>query len=122
MDFYRKKLLPEDFFGLDTIQGHLEFARYYENGKYMKLSASSEDDGRGIPVLKRLKEEGYLNLEFSPRDDGGITLEKVSLTVAGYKLLEELSEKSLSKRISNRLKNTIWSVATTTLIVLWLKS
>lgn len=125
MELYQKRMKPDDFIGLDTVQGHLHLAKVYENGKYMKLAASQLDEGRGIPVLSRLQEEGYLEMELSPSEDGIVTLEKISLTISGYQLLEELNEKSLPNKIKNRIVNAVWSIVTafiTTLMVLWLKS
>lgn len=128
--FRRTGFIPEDpLFGIDSVQGLLELATWY-NGRRVFLHFDLEDkDSYESPYfqLLQLEKEGYINALWEPHPDDGremVKLKQISLTTNGHRLLDELQQKSSSKRLRKRLGDLFWAALTsivTTLIVLKLK-
>jgi hypothetical protein len=144
----RKTLLPTQSWGLDSVQGLLEFA---ENpGNIFKIVFDTNDiNDFSSPYFhfKQLEKEGYLNiqwLEYASTDkktesNGNIyialisdedksrlkgnevLMNQVSLTTSGRNLLEDLRQKAKLGTLKKRIIDLLWVIATaiiTTLITL----
>jgi hypothetical protein len=126
-DFARASIIRRDFFGFDSIQGLLELATWYDEGKdvhFVFSRKTSKYSHRLLDTLKQLEREGYVTLQFSDTEDGHMCLESITLTINGHKLLAELREKSAAGKLKRRLGDLVWVILTsilTTLAVLWVK-
>ncbi len=126
MKFHRTKFFSENVFGIDSIQGLLELGKWYELGQVRFCFSTIEGElaNKPLQALKQLQSEGYLTIRLSAPDDETATLESISLTIAGHKLLSELHERSASGKLKKRLSELVWVVITsivTTIVVLWIK-
>ena len=126
-DFARASILRRDFFGIDSIQGLLELATWYNEGKSVRFVFSTEESEysyRLLDTLRQLEKEGYITLKFSDARDALVNLESIKLTISGHKLLTELRDKSAAGELKKRLGDLFWVILTsilTTLVVLWIK-
>lgn len=126
-NFERQSILRQNFFGIDSIQGLLELATWYNEEKESGFSFSLDDDTSAHGVfntLKQLEKEEYINLEFATGKEGHVELKTITLTIKGHKLLTELRDKSGAGKIKKRLADLGWVVITsviTTVLVLWIK-
>ena len=127
-DFYRKTLMPSAMMRLDSIQGFLEFAINYKNGRYgylvCKLS-DKENHESVYYILNRLESEGNISIDWqdypSSNDEKMIKLNQISLTTNGHKLLEELTHKSKLGTYRKKIVDLFWVILTsiiTTLVAL----
>ena len=126
IDFARKSLSPKGISGIDSIQGILELALWYEGGG-IKLNFSAVEKNYShsqLNAIRRLEKEGYIIVQYSERVDNFLQLESIALTVSGHKLLNELQDKSSSGKLKKRITDLLWIIITTiitTLVVLWIK-
>ena len=112
--FARKTLLPESLIDIRSTQGLLEMAGWCSRGR-IQLSfqkEEAEDISSPYSTLCRLAKEGYVDVKWTIREDGGFQIEQLVLTTSGAKLLEELKEVSAAGRFSSRFKTVFWSVVT----------
>ncbi len=125
----RKTLLITQGYGLDSVQGHLEMAHWYNTAHVNLCSDPNEANefNSMYPQLTQLEKEGYVVLEWTRENNGNedyLRLRQIALTTSGNKLLGELQAKSKWGRIKERVVGIAWAAATsviTTLLVLWLK-
>ncbi len=124
--FARKGIIPKDIFGLDSIQGLLELALWYEDGDYIQFHFNASDSNKSHSLLtgfKQLEKEGYITLQLVKDAKHGFTLRSLVLTIKGHKLLKELKDMSTTGKFKNRLGDLLWVIITataTTLVILWL--
>ena len=128
--FFRKKLLREDFLGLDSVQGYLELATWYSSNAGIRLFVHKSDGSPPDTMLaefSRLEKEGYVEVQWEPYGDGDdeeMMLKSICLTTAGHKLLSELQERSAGGRLKRRASDLLWVVVVsmlTTLVTLQVK-
>lgn len=127
--FARKTLLRQDWFGIDSVQGVLELATWYERGKHVTFIMNEEDleDPKSFySTLTRMQKEGYVDLSWEPYPDkqGHVRLAGIALTTNGYKLLDELQQKSSWGLLKVRVAQLFWVVVAsiaTTLITLYFR-
>lgn len=129
--FHRETIFPSEYmFGLDSIQGYLEFADSSQDNKsQITFHKSDEVDFLShFFKLKQLERENLIEVVWTTKAIEGIEYIKIGqmcLTIAGKELLEKLRSNSRRGRIKVRLQNLLWTVATsviTTLAVLYLKN
>ncbi len=121
-NFYRTTLIPKNGLGIDSIQGFLEMANWYNDCRTILVCNKKDKDKHGTVffILNQLEKDGIVNIEWSynsfPNDKDMkdmLELKQISLTVQGYKLLDELQNKSKFGSLKIRIKNLIWIVLTT---------
>jgi hypothetical protein len=128
----RSTFIRGDFFGMDSLQGLLELASRYEGvdappGYVMFCAVRGEEKHPDsfFSTIVRLQNEGYLQAEWVPSEDNSyLQLHRLTLTIAGHKLLAELKEKSAAGRFKRRLSDLIWVIVVsilTTLVTLQVK-
>jgi hypothetical protein len=128
--FFRKRLIREEFFGLDSVQGYLEMATWYSTDGGVRFVVHDSDRMRPDSMLSeilRLQNEGYVEAQWEPYGDGTsdqMELKAISLSIAGHKLLAELQEKSASGKLKKRFSDLLWVIVVsilTTLLTLQVK-
>jgi hypothetical protein len=127
--FYRKTLFQNR--SLDSIQAILEIHEQYgtPSGCYLCFAVADKGDPHStLAHILRLQDEGYVRTTWDSdqySDRNLLKLESISLTIEGYKLLEELKAKSKWGNLKKKISDLFWVVVTsivTTLVVLWIKS
>jgi hypothetical protein len=127
---FRRKLVREDFFGLDSVQGYLEMAAWYSADSGVRFVVRESDRTRPDSMLSeilRLESEGYVDVQWEPYGDANSDqqmLRRITLTTAGHKLLAELQETSASGKLKKRLSDLVWVIVVsvlTTLLTLQVK-
>lgn len=128
--FERNTFMPCDPFGLDSVQGYLEMALWYDSGHIIFNCNPNEQKKLNSMyfILCQLEKEGHMILNWEPRITSSgeklLELKQIALTTSGHKLLAELRVKSRWGRLKERLTTILWAVASsiiTTLAILALK-
>jgi len=126
-EFARKSIFPKDHLsGMDSIQGILELALWYDNGKHILMNFSTgktEYSHSLLTTIRQIEKEGYIITQFSETQNNLVQLESINLTISGHKLLEELQNNSSSGKLKKRMADLLWIIVTTiltTLVVLWI--
>jgi hypothetical protein len=130
--FYRKTLFNQELvFGLDSVQGYLEFSNSSQRNK-SQLVFSPEDEGRfdsAFYKLKQLEHENYIEAKWELRENENgekyFHIVQMCLTTSGHELLDKLTNNSKVAKLKHRVVNLLWVIVTsiaTTLIVLYIKS
>lgn len=131
--FYRKTLTVNPF-EFDSVQGLLEAARWCDFSAGV-IQLFVDEDSRERPdslysEILRLEKDGYLEVEWEPRehDSGKLQLRSMTLTTPGHELLARIQEKSAVGRLKRRVADLIWIVVTaifvsvvTTLVTMQIK-
>lgn len=127
--FERVFLAPTWPFGLDSVQGYLELAHWYDS-KNVTFSCDPTDIQRFDSMyfqLVQIEKEGHLVIQWQHQTFSGremLTIEQVALTTSGRKLLGELQAKSRWGTLKQKLVTIFWAALTsivTTLAVLAVK-
>ncbi len=129
--FYRGTFFPSEYvFGLDSVQGYLEFANSELRNKSMLVFPIDEENDFSSAYfkLKQLEREGHIEAKWEEATNSSgeshYKIKQMALTTSGHKLLDELRVKSRRGKLLMRLSNLFWIVLTsmvTTLVVLKLK-
>ena len=72
--FFRRQLVRNDFFGLDSVQGYLEMATWYSTDGGVRFMVNESDRTRADSMLSeisRLENEGYVEVQWEPDSSGG---------------------------------------------------
>lgn len=128
---HRRTFFPTEYmFGLDSTQGYLEFAESSQENK-AQIVFDNKDEASFLSHLYRLKQlerERLIEVSWSTRktEDGKeyVSIDQMCLTTSGKEFLEKLRVASKRGRLTNRLKDLVWTILTsiaTTLVVLYLK-
>lgn len=118
LPLHRKGLLAQDFFGLDSIQGYLEMAAWYDasEGVFVCSKAESETFGSMLHTLEQLQRDGYVELSWldeTINDEHLLKLKQVALTVKGHSLLREIAKETRIAKFRKRTVDLLWVVVTT---------
>lgn len=110
----RNTLFLGNIFGLDSIQGVLEFAMRY-NPRRITMSFPNEEQfqlNSLYSIIQRLAKEGYLEVIWNAGYQEGFQIEQIALTTEGGKLLAELQGKSKGARFATTLNTIFLSILT----------
>ena len=127
--FERKSLFAKWPDGLDSIQGYLELADWYDSSRvsFVCDPRDATEYHSMYFYLSQLEKDGHLVIDWHPYMSDGRQLRQIkqlALSVSGRKLLTELRAKSRWGRLTERLLTIVWAALTalvTTLVVLAVK-
>jgi hypothetical protein len=129
LPFERTSLGPTWPFGLDSVQGYLEMAEWYDE-KHVGFVCDASDISEFNSMyfqLTQLEQEGYLSIQWEPETSSGremLAMKQIALTTSGRNLLAQLQAKSRWGKVRTRLATIFWAAVTavvTTLAVLTIK-